>query len=77
MNKLIAIALIIGCSANAETYHKAKPSNEITKFEALQISIKNPNESLYRCNEVRITQKGTFKNVPNTGNNDFLVPVKK
>jgi hypothetical protein len=72
----IALALLASLtpSANAETYHAAPPANAITKFEAMRVSFNNPKATIYKCAPVRITEKGTLKNIPASGSNNFVVP---
>ncbi len=75
---IMALALAFtACESKAETYHKSQPANPITKFEAMRASFNDPSVSIFKCSEVRITEKGTLKNVPSSGNNNFIVPVKK
>jgi len=80
MNPLTNITLLlafgIALPASAETYHTSQPSGAISKFEALRTTLQKPGTSIYKCSEVRLTEKATFKNVPASGGNDFVVPPK-
>jgi hypothetical protein len=72
---LIGLALIASAHARAESYHTSKPSGEVSKFDALRTAIMKPSTVVYKCSEVKITSKGTFKNVPTGGKNDFIDAV--
>jgi hypothetical protein len=78
MKKVLTMLTILAAASavQAETYHRSLPDG-MSKFEALKVSLDSPGTPIYKCNQVMITQKGTFKNVPKTGANDFVVQPKK
>lgn len=62
----------LGLSAQAEqTFHKSI-TPPISKYEAMRIALDSPNTVLYKCSQVAITEKATFKNIPASGKNDFV-----
>lgn len=59
---LIAIAIAFGSLAKADAnYFLSEPSNPTTKLEAVRAAMDK--KQVYRCNEVQLTEKLTFKNV--------------
>lgn len=71
---LIVLISLSAAAVRAETYHTSQPSGAISKFEAMRVSFNNPKATLYKCSAVKITEKGTLKNIPATGSNNFVVP---
>jgi uncharacterized membrane protein len=73
----LTLALILSSAiAQAETYHTSQPGNAITKAQALREALSNPSTVIYKCNAVMVTEKATFKNIPNSGANNFISAPK-
>ena len=75
--KTIILISLLASVASAETYHLSAPSGAVSKFEALRKTIASPETVVYKCSAVQLTQKGTFKNIPASGGNDFISAPKK
>lgn len=77
--EIMAVGLLligIAIHARAETYHLSQPGQAISKFEAMAAAFKDPGKVVYKCSAVAMTNKATFKNVPNGGGTSFLVEPK-
>lgn len=75
MRSLIAILVLGSISANAEpTFHKTLTA-PMTKFEAMREAFNNPSTTLFKCQEVGITEKASFKALP-TSRNNFVDQAK-
>lgn len=87
MNKLlqkIAFGILVAnllwrAFAHAETYHTVQPAKPLDKATVtmLKLDIKNKNTPVWKCSQVELTKKLTWKNVPASGSNDFMITPTK
>jgi hypothetical protein len=59
----IIVAQLLASIGLADTnYYLSQPKSPMSKLEATKAAL-NSNQAVYRCNEVKLTEKMTFKNV--------------
>lgn len=64
---LILLALaVFACyasqAADTSLYTKSRPHETLSKLEATRALITNPNETVYKCSQIELTDKVTLRN---------------